>query len=455
MRTLKRLALVGVAATGLLVGTMAPHMASAQPPAAPVFDAAAKRQAIATAAKLLIDDYIFPDMGAKAAALLTQNLAAGKYDADSTPDAFATQLTKDLQGLTHDKHMRVEADGPPPPDANGQIPGPPPPIGLYAFIKVERLKGNIGYIKLDGFLPKRLSRHGADKAMALVASTDALIIDLRGNGGGDPAAVSYLVSFFTDPKTPVHVNDLIGRKPGTTDYDRQVYSTEPTPTSYLDKPVYLITSANTFSGGEEFSYDMQTEKRATLIGETTGGGANPGDVFPIGPGLSIFVPDGRGENPITHTNWEGTGVHPDIATPAAQSFQVTYATALRGLGRSPSMAAADTPQAVLDAQLLVAPRSIPTPGSEAILHQWEAGMASNQLDYRLFTEDGAKEAKEEVDFLHNDLTSRGALQSLTFAEVDVSGGDVYEAIFADKSSVQFTILLSPDGKIETVFGQPY
>ncbi|ESQ82788.1 S41 family peptidase [Asticcacaulis benevestitus] len=455
MRRFRYLAFVSAVAVFVSVALSAPHIASAQPatittPSSPVFDAAAKRQAIAAAGKLLTDDYIYPDIGMKAAALLTQNLNSGKYDAIATPASFADQLTKDLQSLTHDKHLRAFAAEP----MADKPSGPPPSIGLYAFMQADRLKGNIGYIVLNGFMPKSLSRQGADKVMSLLASTDALIIDMRGNGGGDPAAVSYLVSFFFDGKTPVHVNDLIWRKPGTTDYNREVFSTEPVPTSYLNKAVYLITGPNTFSGGEEFSYDMQTLKRGTLVGEVTGGGANPGGTQPIGSGLGLFVPSGRAENPITHTSWEGTGVHPDVATAPALSFSTTYSMALRALGR-PVQAAADTPEAVTEAHLLVPPRSTAAPGSEAALRKWEAGMASGHPPLEMMTEDMVKETKEDLDFVQRDLSRRGALTGVTFIRVDIGGGDVYDFAFADKSTVRFTIVLAPDSKISAVLGQPY
>jgi len=463
MRTLKRLAITGLTATGLLTGTLAPLMATAQPaPAAPVpdpvFDAAAKRQAVMAVAKLLTDDYIFPDKGAQAAALLTQNLNAGKYDAAATPDDFAAALTADLKGLTHDKHLRVFDFAPPKafvPSKDDARRGPPPPPGKMSFGQVDRLKGNIGYIALDEFMPKGGFKHGADSIMALVASTDALIIDLRNNHGGDVAAVAYMDSFFFDGKTPVHVGDIVWRKAGTTNFDRQVFLTEPTPVSYAGKPVYLITSQDTFSGAEAFTYDMQVQKRATVIGEVTGGGANPGGWQPVGPSLFMFLPNGRAENPVTHTNWEGKGVQPDVPIPATQGFATAYAAALKALGR-PAPAAADTPEAVLDAHLaFTVRRTTPLPGSEATLRQWEAGMADGHPPRDIFSADGAMGADKDVTFLQTDLSRRGALQNLVFAGVDPTGGDVYEATFADKSSIQFTIFLAPDGKIDTVVGEPY
>lgn len=361
MRTTKRITLATLAATCWLAAA-APGIATAQAPIpapvpaatpATVFDAAAKQQAIAAAAKLLTDDYVYADIGARAAAMLTANLAAGTYDAVATPGDFAARVTRDLQDLTHDKHLHVEADGVRP---EGLPPGPPPVIGFHGFAQADRLKGNIGYIVLNGFAPKDHAKLGADKAMTLLASTDALIIDIRHNGGGDPAGVAYLVSIFFDGKTPVHINDLLWRTPGTTDYDRTVYTTEPTTISYLGKPVYVITGRDTFSAGEEFAYDMQTLKRATLIGEVTAGGAHPGGLQAIGPGLNLWVPMGRAENPVTHTDWEGTGVQPDIVVSPDQSFATAYAAALHILGRSVPTSV-DSPEAVTDAHLLVLPGS--------------------------------------------------------------------------------------------------
>ncbi len=453
MRTLNRLAFAGLMATTLLAGMAPPHMARAQTaPAAqvpaPPFDATAKRQAIEAAAKLLTDDYIYPDKGVSAAVMLRQNLAAGTYDADATPGAFAAHVTKDLRDLLHDKHLRVFADGVLPDDLP---PGPPPPEGLYGFAQVDRLKGNIGYVVLNGFERKDWSRLGADKAMGLIASTDALIIDLRHNGGGDPLAVAYLVSFFFDAKTPVHVIDIVQRKLGTTDFDRQVDSTEPTPVSYLGKPVYLITSRWTFSGGEEFAYDMQTLKRGTLVGEATGGGAHPGGGQPIGPGLILWVPTGRSESPITHGDWEGTGVQPDIAVPADQAFAVAYATALHALGRQ-TPAPADAAEAVTEAHLLMPPRTTPAQGSEAALRRLITGTTEGHPPYDELPDPMADRFRRGAARLQAVLPQLGALQSLTFVEVDLMGDDIYEGRFAH-GAVRFTFALGSDGKISTFLFQ--
>lgn len=463
MRALKQLTFASVAAIMASTGGMAcPAIVWAQPgptaePPTPELDASARRQMVAVAAKLVADRYVYPDIGANAAAMLSQNMAAGKYDGLATINDFADQVTKDLQALTHDKHLRIRNFAPPKdfvPPVDGPPSGPPPSPGNNGFVQIARLRGNIGYIELDEFMSKAGFKHGANKAMPLIASTDALIIDLRGNHGGDVAAVAYLVSFFFDGKAPVHVEDIVWRKQGTADFDRQVFSTEPTPVSYLRKPVYLITGEDTFSGGEAFAYEMQALKRATLIGQVTGGGANPGGWEPVDGSLLMFVPNGRAENPITGGNWEGKGVQPDVAVPADKSFATTYSEALRGLGRS-IHGTVDTPEAVIDAKLSMPVSTIRTPGSEDILRKWIIGMAGGRPPFDLFTEEGLKEAKLDPGFLQADLGRRGGLESLTFKAVDPYGGDTYDAIFTDKSKVQFTIFLSKEGKIETVLGQPH
>jgi hypothetical protein len=453
MHTSTRLAFTGLIAITALTSAVSPQKGATQPapatePPAQPFDAMAKRRAIEAAAKLLTDDYVYPDKGVSAAVMLRQNLAAGTYDADATRGAFAAHVTKNLRDLLHDKHLRVFAEGVVPDDLP---PGPPPPEGLYGFAQVDRLKGNIGYIVLNDFQRKEWSKEAADKAMGLVASTDALIIDLRHNGGGDPLAVAYLVSFFFDGKTPVHIIDIVKRKPGTTDFERQVDSTEPTPLSYLGKPVYLITSRWTFSGGEEFAYDMQTLKRGTLIGEATGGGAHPGGGQPIGPGLVLWVPIGRSESPITHGDWEGTGVQPDIAVPADQSFALTYKTALRALGRQ-TTESPDAPDVVTENHLLLPPRATPASGSETALRRLITGAAEGHPPYDELPAQMADRFRRGGAVLQADLPQLGALQSLRFMEVDLMGDDIYEGRFAH-GAVRFTIRLGPDGKIDNFYFQ--
>ena len=446
MRFTKRF-IGALAVTSTLAVT--PHLALAQTAdAPPAFDAAAKSQAIAAAVKLLTDEYVFPAVGAKAAAMLTQNLAAGKYDADATPGDFAAQMTRDVQDLTHDKHLRVDSDDATP---EGVQPGPPPPLGLDGFVQADRLKGNIGYIVLNYFSPKDRSKLGADKAMGLLASTDALIIDLRNNGGGDPGAVAYLDSFFVDPKTPVHTTDLLWRKFGTTDYRREVFSTEPTPVSYLNKPVYLITSHHTFSGAEAFAYDLRNLKRATLVGEVTVGGAHPVDYQPLSPRLAMWVPIAYPDNPITHTDWEGKGVQPDMPVPAEQGFATAYDAALRALGH-PAPAVVDSAEAVTEAHLLLPPRTAAAPGSEDILRRYIAGLADGNPPYDVMSDDAAGATRQNLSWMQPAMAKLGALQSLTFVAVDLMGQDVYDAKFANGSE-HFQIILGPDGKITSCFFQ--
>lgn len=200
------------------------------------------------------------------------------------------------------------------------------------FPALKILEGNIGYLNVVGFGPVEEIGPTCSAAMAYLAHTDALIIDLRANGGGEPAAVQYLASYFFDGKAPVHLNSIYNRGSNTTE---EFWVLPNLPGSrYLDKPVYVLTSSRTFSGGEELAYDLQTQKRATLIGETTGGGANPCDMVELPEGFGASIPTGRAINPVTKTNWEGTGVIPDIKTPAANALAEAHRLALNTLAQN-------------------------------------------------------------------------------------------------------------------------
>ena len=463
MHKVKGLTFSALALACALGGVMAPRPVMARPVVAqpveaglPAFDAAAKRQAVEAMARLLTDGYVTPDVGIKAAAMLRQNLAAGKYDAIGKRSAFAAAVTADLRDVAHDKHLVVFGDdgepAAPPPGPPAPVTRPPAPSMAF-FTQADRLKGNIGYVVLNGFPPKNQFAWAADRVVGLMASTDALIIDLRNNrGGGDEEVSTLLVSYFVDGKTPVHVIDILRRKPGTGDFDRETQSTEVTPVSYLGKPVYLLTGPATFSAGEAFAYEMQSLNRVTIFGAATGGGAHPSDFERFAPGLVMLLPDASAESPITHGNWEGKGVQPDIAVAADQAFGVAYAAAEQALGH-PAPAPASGADAVTEARLLVTSRTTPLPGSEPALRRWIAGIAAGHLPDDLMSARGSRPTAEFMPLIQARFAEQGALTSLTFAEVSVGGGDVYEATFADKSRMQCTVYLNADGKLDYVLTQ--
>lgn len=260
---------------------------------------------------LLNDNYVFPDAAKATGIHLQQQLKNGVFDADSTRALFAGSLTRELQASNHDKHMRVRAGS----NAN-VLPTRPTGKSDGGFRGAKILEGNIGYIDLRLFFPVSVGAPLADSVMKMLAGTDAIIVDLRYNGGGEPEMVQYLCSYFFDQK--IHLNSIYNRLQNAT----EEYWTILVNGKKMPKvPLYVLTSRRTFSGGEEFAYDMQTRQRATLIGETTGGGANPGEMYRIDEELSIFIPTGTAINPVTKTNWEGTGVRPTIETTADQALE--------------------------------------------------------------------------------------------------------------------------------------
>ncbi len=307
-------------------------LASAQPapapapqtPPAPVdhaISAEERSAAVDAALEAVKNSYVFPDAAEQMATVVRASQKKGDYDKLDGAVAFAARLTTDLQSINGDKHLRVRLLPP-----NGSAAGPMTPENAaktgYGVARAEVLPGNIGYVDLRLFFQVEMARDALVAAMNKVAGTRAIIFDLRKHRGGDPATVSFLASYLFGSER-VHLNSIYRRTDGST---TPFYTNPNVPGEHFgpDKPVYLLTSSGTFSGGEEFAYDLQTQKRATLFGETTGGGANPGGGRPLPGGLSIFVPNGRAINPITKTNWEGVGVKPDRPMPAAEAFAAAY-----------------------------------------------------------------------------------------------------------------------------------
>jgi len=295
-------------------------------------DAAARTRTVATVAALLDTFYVSPDVAKRAADTLRARGARGLYREYANGVSFAIRLDDELAELTHDKHLHVVYSVLPlPPDSPTAIGGTSPLRSSEdakrerarldgmncGFTRVEVLPGNVGYVKFDMFADPEVCGATASAAMTFVAGTRALILDLRDNGGGDPAMVSYVASYLFDRRT--HLNDLWMRRTGTTE---EFWSRDSVPGRRFGgaKPVYVLTSSRTFSGGEEFAYDLQQLKRATIVGETTGGGAHPMSSHRINEHFMITVPFARPVNPVTHANWEGVGVEPDVKVPAGNAL---------------------------------------------------------------------------------------------------------------------------------------
>ena len=304
---------------------------------------AGKRKAVLDAAIVKMRaDYVFPEKVPAIAKALRAALASGKYDALTAPDTFIAAVNDDIEKVANDRHLHLiwSADPlPPMPDPGKIDPAMKKMMGErmarvnYGIRKVENLDGNIGYLKIDGFPPAEMAGDTFAAAMGVLRHSDAMIIDLRDNGGGDPQMVALAMSYLVPPATLI--NTFHKRDQAVND---QIWSLPFVPGGRwsTDKPVYILTSKHTASGGEEMAYDVQQLKRGTLIGEPTWGGANPGTFEPIDDHFAIFVPFGMAVNPISKSNWEGTGVKPDVPVAAADALETAKHLALEKLAASAS-----------------------------------------------------------------------------------------------------------------------
>jgi hypothetical protein len=300
-------------------------------------DPAARRQIVGWIHQELISTYVFLDVAEEMKSLLERKLAAGDYDTLNDIASFAERLTLDLQSVSHDLHLRVRPTrgSPSSTPARGGQPQRQS-AGRFGFERVEILDGNIGYLDLRGFVDASIAGRTAHAAMAQLADADALVFDLRHNGGGSPSMIQLLSSYLFDQ--PVHLNSFYIR---STDRTQEFWTSAEVPgVKKIEVPVWVLTSGRTFSAAEEFTYNLKNLERATVVGETTGGGAHPVELetHPDYP-IAMSVPFGRAINPITGTNWEGTGVVPHVEVPADQALEVALRQARQLLtphsGRSP------------------------------------------------------------------------------------------------------------------------
>ena len=289
-------------------------------------DAAARRSAVERLAELVEARYCLPDVAAQIATHLRSELAAGSFDGCATRSMLAGALAPALRAVNGDKHFKVRVRPP------GEIEQDErDPLGEwlreseelrqhnFGLTRAEVLPGNVGLLELRAFAPLGVTHDTAVAALGFLSGVDALVIDVRENGGGDPATVQLVCSYFFGQRT--HLNSLVYRRPEGGEKVDEFWTLEEVPGRRLpDVPLFVVASGYTGSAAEEFTYNLKSRERALIVGETTVGAANPGAFFGIDERLEAFISTGQARNPVTGTNWEGAGVVPDVEAPAAQAL---------------------------------------------------------------------------------------------------------------------------------------
>jgi C-terminal processing protease CtpA/Prc len=293
----------------------------------------------------LSEAYVFPERSARAAELLRARLGQGAYKLTLGPE-LCERISADLFEACNDKHLRLlwhesaDASG----DESELVAALRDQIRLenHGVRRVERLPGNVGVIELTIIPEVSAGGPALASAMQLVEHTHALIFDLRPTRGGSPYGVVFLASYLF-PDGSVHLSDFVEGPHGPA---RQYWTCAYLPgPRYLGRTVYGLTSASTFSGGEALAYDLQALGRATIVGETTRGGAHPSEVVSLTEQIELRLPVARAINPVTGNNWEGVGVQPDIPVSASAALDVAYRAALEGIVRDAGLSRASSDEA--------------------------------------------------------------------------------------------------------------
>jgi retinol-binding protein 3 len=289
------------------------------------------RKLIDTISQTLQRYYIFPDKARLMKQYLQHQSKKGQYRSIKEPHQLAEQFTKDIESIHTDRHLYISYDPALTKDILEVNPDKRKRVDSIAVLvakesnfglnRIEILDGNIGYLPVYSFTRfVSLAKPSFSSALRFLSHTQALILDLRYNGGGSPEMVGQLGSYFFTVPTPF--TSIYNRRIDST----SLYVADPAQAEgvTLTMPVYILTSSSTFSAGEDFTYSMQQAKRAVVIGDTTGGGAHPAGPFLLGEGFILNLPFARSINPYSKTNWEGTGVIPDVAVDAEDALQTAH-----------------------------------------------------------------------------------------------------------------------------------
>jgi hypothetical protein len=281
------------------------------------------------------DIYVYPDIGMRIANVIHEKLERNEYDSIRDKRELSYRLTDDLRAESKDHHWSVIYN----PDQDAALVDPEleqenkqiekwlarKREKNYGFKKVAVLDGNIGYLQLNEFVPSEYAGETAVAAMNFVSNCDAIIIDLRKNHGGYPSMVQLLTSYMVDAK-PIHINSFYYRQGNKIE---QFWTFPYVPgTRMTDIPVYILTSNETGSGAEEFTYNLKNMGRAVIIGERTVGAAHPVTLKVVQNHFQVRVPYGRPINPITNDNWEVRGVEPHILVPAEDALRTALLEAI-------------------------------------------------------------------------------------------------------------------------------
>jgi hypothetical protein len=294
-----------------------------------------RHQVLRSVSEQLEGSYVFPDVAKRMTAALRKAEKRDAYRNITDGYVLAERITDDLRAVDYDKHLEVRFSWQARPAEDPTKPAPPDPAARRrletsncGFEKADHLAENIGYLKFNYFGDPEVCKPIAAAAMSFLADSDVLILDLRDNTGGLAGIGEFIAGYLFAERT--HLDNVY--TPRTNTIQEHWTASDVPGKKFTDKPVVLLTSKRTISAAEAICYSLKNLKRAILIGETTAGGAHPIRPTRIDDHFSIIVPIARSISPITKTDWEGTGVEPDIKVPATDALEAALKWAAQTTG---------------------------------------------------------------------------------------------------------------------------